>query len=174
VALSYFQRLLPLPNNCGLLPTPKETCDLNLIAVSLRTSSFRNPTSIFGTQELYTSGLLSSPRLICLFIFCYKPRKSWLRSCFGLEVNTLGVYALGPRCAKVRFFSTWFSHPTFMPIFLTIFQFSRHLFSESCPFNLFPVFLFIFFPINISFFFPSIFHNVCPSLCPTFFCFQIL
>jgi len=104
----------------------------------------------FWSQELYTSGLLSFPRLVCLFIFCYKTRKSWLRSRFGLEVNTVGVYPLGPCCAKVRFFPTWFSRPTFMPIFLTIVQFSRHLFSASFPFNLFPVFLFTFFAINIS------------------------
>ena len=46
----------------GLLPTPKETYNLNLIAVTLRIWSFRIPTSIFNTKELYNPGLLPSPR----------------------------------------------------------------------------------------------------------------
>ena len=45
------QRLLPLPDNCGLLPTPKETFNLNLSAFNLRILSFRIPTSIDCTNN---------------------------------------------------------------------------------------------------------------------------
>jgi hypothetical protein len=53
--------MLPLPDNCGLLPTPKETYDLNVSADTMRISSFRISTSIFCTKELYNPGLLPSP-----------------------------------------------------------------------------------------------------------------
>jgi len=59
---TFLHRLLPLLVNCGLLPTPEETYDLNLRAVTFRISVFRIPTSIFCTKELYNPGLLPSPR----------------------------------------------------------------------------------------------------------------
>ena len=46
-----YKKLLPLPDNRGLLPTPKETYDLNSIAVTLSIWSFRTPISIFCTKE---------------------------------------------------------------------------------------------------------------------------
>ena len=55
---TFLQRLLPLPYNCRLLQTPKETYNLNFNVVALRISSFRIPTSIFCTKELYNPGLL--------------------------------------------------------------------------------------------------------------------
>ena len=57
---TFLQRMLHLPDNRGLLPTPKETYVLNSIAVILRISSFRIPTSIFCTKDLYNPGLLPS------------------------------------------------------------------------------------------------------------------
>jgi len=84
---TFLQRLLPLPDNRGLLPTPKETYDLNSIAVILRISSFRIPTSIFCTKELYNPGFLTSPQ--CGYPvptsddFCGQTRfviRSWYRS----------------------------------------------------------------------------------------------
>ena len=46
--LWYFHaKIAPATDNCGLLPTPKETYALNLNAVTLRISTFRIPTSIF-------------------------------------------------------------------------------------------------------------------------------
>jgi len=61
---TFCERMLPLPDNCGLLPTPKETYDLNVSADTMRISSFRISTSIFCTKELYNPGpgLLPSPR----------------------------------------------------------------------------------------------------------------
>ena len=61
---TFLQRLLPLPDNHGLLQNPKETYDLNSSAVILRISSFRILT-IFCTKELYNYGLLTSPRCGC-------------------------------------------------------------------------------------------------------------
>jgi len=58
---TFLQRLLPLLDDCRLLPTPQETYDLNLSAVTRRISSFRISASIFGTKELYNPGLLPSP-----------------------------------------------------------------------------------------------------------------
>jgi len=47
------QNLIHLPDNCRLLATPKEICNLNLSAVTLSMWSFRTPISIFCTKELY-------------------------------------------------------------------------------------------------------------------------
>jgi len=54
---TFLHKLLAFPENCGLLPTPKETYHLNLSAVTLCIWSFRTPTSIFCTKELYNPGL---------------------------------------------------------------------------------------------------------------------
>ena len=43
----FLKKLLPPPDNRGLLPTLKETYDLNLSAITLSIWSFRTPTSIF-------------------------------------------------------------------------------------------------------------------------------
>jgi len=54
------QKFIHLPDIRRLLPTPKETYDMNLSAITKYTSSiwsFRTPTSIFGTKELYNPGL---------------------------------------------------------------------------------------------------------------------
>jgi len=50
------QKSIHLPDNCGLLATPKEIYDLNLSAGTLRIWSFRSPTSI--TKKLYNPGFL--------------------------------------------------------------------------------------------------------------------
>ena len=55
VALSY--KNYSLFRNRGLLPTPNETYGLNLSALTLSIWSFRMPTSIFCTKELYDPGL---------------------------------------------------------------------------------------------------------------------
>jgi len=73
---TFLQYLLPLPHNCRLLPTPKETYDLNLIVVTLIISSFRIPTSIFCTKELYNLGLLPCPRLSSKLFYILKTKKS--------------------------------------------------------------------------------------------------
>jgi len=64
---TFLQRswLLPFTDNCGLLPTPKETYDLNLSAVTFRILSFRIPTLILCTKELYSPALFASPREWC-------------------------------------------------------------------------------------------------------------
>jgi len=49
---TFLQKLIHLPDNRGLLATPKETYDFNVSAVTLSIWSFRTPTSIFGTKEL--------------------------------------------------------------------------------------------------------------------------
>ena len=55
---TFLTNLLPLTDNRGLLSTPKETCDSNLFPNILSIQSFRTPTSIFGTKQLYNPGLL--------------------------------------------------------------------------------------------------------------------
>ena len=54
--------MVPPLDNYRLLPTPKETFELNFSAVNFRIWSFRTPTTIFCTKELYNHGLLPSPR----------------------------------------------------------------------------------------------------------------
>ena len=71
----FLQCLLPLPDDCRLLPTPKETYDLNLSAVALIILSFRNPISIFCTKELYNPGLLPCPRLSSKLFYILKTKK---------------------------------------------------------------------------------------------------
>jgi len=60
---TFLKKMLHLLDNRKLLPTPKETYDLNLSEVILRISSFRTTTSIFSTKELYNPGLLPSFRI---------------------------------------------------------------------------------------------------------------
>ena len=55
-----YAKIHHLPDNRRLLPTPKETYDMNLSAITkfiLSIWSFRTTTSIFGTKELYNPGL---------------------------------------------------------------------------------------------------------------------
>ena len=59
---TFLYKLLPLPDNRRLLPTPKETYDLNLSAVTLSIWSVRIPTSIFCTKELYNPVFFSPTR----------------------------------------------------------------------------------------------------------------
>jgi len=54
---TFLPKLLPLPDKRGSLPSPTETYDLNLSAVTFSNWSFRTPTSIFCTEELYNPGL---------------------------------------------------------------------------------------------------------------------
>jgi len=63
-------KLLPPLHNRGLLPTPKETYDLKLSAVTLRIWWFRTPTTIFCTKKWYNPGLLPSPLYSLHRIWC--------------------------------------------------------------------------------------------------------
>jgi len=53
----------PLDNH-WIIPTPRETYDLNLSALTLRIWSFRTPTSIFLYSRIENPGLLPSPRSV--------------------------------------------------------------------------------------------------------------
>jgi len=54
---TFLEKMLPPPDNRGLLPTPTKTDNVNLSAITLNNGSFRTPTAIFGTDELYNPGL---------------------------------------------------------------------------------------------------------------------
>jgi len=49
---TFLQRLLPLPDNCGLLPTPKETYDLSFECTSFENFVISNPNIDFLYQRV--------------------------------------------------------------------------------------------------------------------------
>jgi len=57
---TFLQKSIHLLDNRRLLATPNEIYDLNLSAVTLSIWSFRTPTSIFCTEELYNPGFFCS------------------------------------------------------------------------------------------------------------------
>jgi len=66
---TFLEKLLPPPDNRGLLPTQKKTYDLNLSAITFSNGSFRTPTAFFCTKELYNPGL----RIVTEFNFIFVP-----------------------------------------------------------------------------------------------------
>jgi len=60
---TFLKKMLPLPDNHELLPTPKETYDLILSAVTLRFWSFRTPNIDFLYQRIEQSwfAFIASP-----------------------------------------------------------------------------------------------------------------
>jgi len=58
---TFLQKLIHLPDNRGLLATPKDIYDLNLSAVTLSICSFRTPTSIFCTEGWYNHVFFAEP-----------------------------------------------------------------------------------------------------------------
>jgi len=110
--------MLPLPDNRGLLLTPKETHDLNLSSVTLSICLFRNPTSIFETKNCTIlvclhSFLLSSHPFLPRVEENIKNKRKWWRTgrnrvqfwflvCHGYTATQLAIQLHQGRIQVVR------------------------------------------------------------------------